>query len=164
MRPRYEVLAARIRAELREIARVESRVDRALRGAREHPEHQDAFLDSCALNLHDFYCGIERILERVARTVDEVVPTGRDWHRELLRQMAVPVPGLRPAVLPDSTARALQEYLGFRHVVRNVYAFQFDPERLQRLGENLPTVSAGLRAALSDFCRFLEGIAAGDKD
>jgi len=45
-----------------------------------------------------------------------------------------------------------------------VYAFQFDPERLQRLGENLPTVSADLRAALSDFCRFLEAIAAGDKD
>ncbi|GAB4255163.1 MAG: hypothetical protein Kow0054_17140 [Deferrisoma sp.] len=158
------MLAARIRAELEELTRVEIRVKRALQGAREHPEHQDAFLDSCALNLHDFYCGIERILERVARTVDETVPAGRDWHRELLRQMAAPVPGLRPAVLPDATAVALQDYLGFRHVVRNVYAFQFDPDRLNRLGEKLPAVSADIRTALSDFCRFLEGIAGQDED
>ncbi|MFN2131705.1 MAG: hypothetical protein ACK2VD_14340 [Anaerolineae bacterium] len=44
----------------------------------------------------------------------------------LLEQMAAEVPSVRPALISGETRQLLDEYRGFRHVVRNVYAFRFD--------------------------------------
>ncbi len=101
--------------------------------ARKRPEDQDFYLDSVALNLHDFYAGLERIFRYIASHVEQSVPTDGEWHRELLRQMNVEVPSVRPAVLSVESVQALDEYLRFQHVVRNVYTFNFDPERIERL-------------------------------
>ena len=73
--------------------------------------------------------GLERVLHHIAAMVDGSVPAGREWHRDLLRQMGIALPQVRPEVLSAGTIKALDEYLRFRHVVRNVYAFEFDPER-----------------------------------
>lgn len=88
---RYAVLASRIRQDLAEIQRVVERVERAVQAQRQRTAEQDLFLDSAALNLHDFYSGLERIFQRIASSVDQSVPTGSDWHSELLHQMTVAV-------------------------------------------------------------------------
>jgi len=49
------------------------------------------------------------------------MPAGEHWHQLLLEQMASEIGGVRPAVISDATRQALDEYRGFRHVVRNVY-------------------------------------------
>lgn len=59
----YLTLAERIRQELAELARVVNRAERAVRAARERPEDQDLYIDAAALNLQDFYAGLERIFE-----------------------------------------------------------------------------------------------------
>jgi HepT-like protein len=82
---------------------------------------QDLLLDSVALNLQDFYTGIERAFRRIAGTVDEEVPAGPNWHEGLLRQMAQERTNIRPAVISSDTLEALDQYLRFRHVVRNIY-------------------------------------------
>ena len=64
---------------------------------------------------------------------------------------------LRPAVISDATRRALGEYRGFRHVVRNVYTFRFDPAKMQRLVENAPAVSGQAQEELYAFACFVEG-------
>lgn len=33
--------------------------------------------------LHDFYTGIEKIFENIAKEVDRRLPMGEDWHSEL---------------------------------------------------------------------------------
>jgi hypothetical protein len=119
----YAVLASRIRQDLSELERVVGRVERAAQARRERSEEQDLFLDSVALNLHDFYTGLERIFMHIASVVDQTLPTGTDWHRELLRQMTVEVPAVRPAVLSEEGSNAVDEFLRFRHVVRHFYAF-----------------------------------------
>src|SRR5262245_54259991 len=90
----------------------------------------DLYLDAAALNLHDFYAGLERVSHHIAATIDRSVPDGSEWHRDLLRQMQVALSPIRPQVLSDETMQALDEFLRFRHVVRNIYTFAFDPERL----------------------------------
>ncbi|MFP4438424.1 MAG: hypothetical protein ACLFVO_14370 [Chloroflexaceae bacterium] len=40
--------------------------------------------------LHDLYNGVEGICKRIAKEMDRHVPTGENWHRELLDQMKVP--------------------------------------------------------------------------
>jgi uncharacterized protein YutE (UPF0331/DUF86 family) len=156
---RYAVLAGRIRQDLAELERVVERVERAVQAGRRHTEEQDLLLDSAALNLHDFYSGLERIFTHIASDADQSVPSGPDWHRELLRQMTVEIPGLRPQVLSAEVAGALDEYLGFRHVVRHVYAFELDLERVERLVSRLRPTFRDLTVALSAFATFLECLA-----
>ena len=52
MTERYLVAAGRIRGELKELEQVVYRAKRAMELARIHPNEQDIFLDSVALNLH----------------------------------------------------------------------------------------------------------------
>jgi hypothetical protein len=154
----YAVLVARIRAELSELERVEARVARALNAARADVDAQDLYLDSVALNLHDVYSGLERLFRLVVETIDGDLPVGHDWHRALLQQVTMEIPDLRPLLVSRETADALAEYLGFRHVVRNVYAFRFDPARLERLAGRVPDVMAMCRADLERFLAFLDAL------
>ena len=52
-----------------------------------------------ALNALRFYIAIEDAFTRIAKLVDETVPSGHDSHVTILRQMAVEMPGKRPAVI-----------------------------------------------------------------
>jgi hypothetical protein len=76
--------------------------------------------------LHDFYTGIEKIFESIAKEIDNRIPMGEEWHSELLRQMTLDIPGLRPPVITASTEKKLREYLGFRHLFRKRYGFELD--------------------------------------
>jgi hypothetical protein len=113
------------------IERVELLSDKAIQSG------DDGYWDGVALNLHGFYVGVERILEDIARSFDGSVPEGEDWHRALLLQMAGEISDRRPSVLSRATLQCLDEYRGFRHVVRNVYAFNLRPSRLKELVDEL---------------------------
>jgi hypothetical protein len=152
----YRVLAGRIHRELEELGRVVTRAERALEAARQRPEDQDLYLDSAALNLHDFYSGLERVFSLIASSVDGSVPRGHEWHRELLRQMGTDIPQVRPAVLSAQTVQDLEEYLGFRHVVRHIYAFEFDFERVERLVRHLRPLFERVSTELKAFANLLE--------
>ncbi|MFW6171218.1 MAG: hypothetical protein ACODAD_12065 [Planctomycetota bacterium] len=155
----YAVLAVRIRQELGDLKRVSERTARALRQAAAGGQQQDLFLDATALNLHDFYCGVERICQRIAETMDGSVPAGRDWHRELLRQMAADLAPIRPQALSRETVKLLDEYMRFRHVVRNVYAFEFELARIQDLVRGLAPCLERVESELMAFVDFLNEVA-----
>jgi hypothetical protein len=93
----------------------------------------DGYLDGVALNLHAFYSAIEKIFEDIARTIEVSVPSGPDWHRDLLIQMSAAIPGTRPPVISRETRLVLDEFRGFRHVVRNIYTFNLHPDRVVEL-------------------------------
>jgi hypothetical protein len=152
-------IAFRIRAEIEELSRV---LERAQEGGRRALQTLDDFYwDSVALNLHGFYAGLERLFEIIAAGIDGNVPQGANWHQALLEQMATEMPSVRPAVISVTTQQALDEYRGFRHVVRNVYTFRFDPVRVQHLIQNVPEVFLQIRAELLAFADSLEQYATG---
>lgn len=154
----YLVLAERIRKELDDLDRLVARANRAVSTAKKNPQDADLFLDSASLNLHDVYSGFERIFKQIAATVDGSVPTSAEWHRELLNQMELDLPKVRPPVLTREIIQRLDEYLRFRHVVRNVYTFSFDPERIGRLVNELEGVLEQVKQELSTFAEFLETV------
>lgn len=151
--------AERIRRELADLEQVASRIERALRASQVSPADQDLYLDALALNLHDFYTGLERIFRHIAAAVDGQVPESDEWHRQLLHQMSLEVPQVRPQVLSVEAAQSLDEYLRFRHVVRNIYAFDFDPDRIEPLVTRLPATFAQVRTELLAFADFLVQLA-----
>ncbi|MBC7075236.1 MAG: hypothetical protein H5T98_04045 [Syntrophomonadaceae bacterium] len=154
---RYLVTASRIRQELADLERVVRRAEQAMGLARNSTEH-DLYLDSAALNLHDFYSGLERVFRHIAADVDQSIPGGPEWHRDLLRQMGIALSQVRPLVLSPNTVTGLDEYLRFRHVVRNVYAFKFDVERIERLIRQLRPLFNQVRIELLAFADFLEQV------
>lgn len=155
-------LAARIKESLHDVERVVDRAELLLVQAKQQDD--DGYLDGVALNLHGFYAGIERIFEDIARTMEGTVPQGPEWHRDLLLQMATGIDSIRPAVISPSTRRCLDEYRGFRHVVRNVYTFNLRPSRLEELTLELRPCYEATAHNLTDFIAFLEKIYDVDSD
>ncbi len=158
MKARLLSLAQRIRTELTDLERTIGRAQEGWRRAQKASD--DYYLDSVALNLHGFYAGLERLFALVNSQIDRIPPQGANWHQVLLRQMAAEIPGVRPALVSAATREALEEYRGFRHVVRNVYTFQFDPSRVRHLVEGLPDLLEQLRRELLAFAEFLDHRAA----
>ena len=50
----------------------------------------------------------------------------------------------------------LDEYRGFRHVVRNVYTYHLSPEKIKPLVDNVHEVIANSDKELSAFAKFLQ--------
>lgn len=107
--------------------------------------------------LHDFYNGIERIFERIAAELNGGVPNSRHWHQQLVADMALAIPNLRPAVIDTSLRDRLAEYRGFRHLFRNLYGSLLDDERLHPLEQRLPDVFATLETQVRAFLDWLLG-------
>ncbi len=149
-----QLLATRIRSEMVDLELI---VLRILEGWQRVLQTNDEFyLDSVALNLHGFYSGLERTFELVAANIDGYKPQGENWHQALLQQMCRELPVVRPAVISPQTRDYLNEYRGFRHIVRNVYTFHFDPAKVQKLVEQAPEVFTRIRIELLAFADFLE--------
>jgi len=149
-------LAGRLRQVFLDVERVVRRAEQLLAKTRQTGD--DGYLDGAALNLHSFYAGLEAGLEDIARTMDGALPSGPNWHQELLQQMAAELPNLRPAVIRRSTRDCLEEYRAFRHLVRNVYTFNLRPERLAELADGANQCFEAVREDLESFTAFLHAL------
>ena len=107
--------------------------------------------------LHDFYNSAERIFERIAAELNGGVPNVANWHQQLVADMALTIPGLRPAVITDDLRNRLAEYRGFRHLFRNVYGSLLDDVRLRHLEERLPRTMDDFQAQIRAFTAWLLG-------
>lgn len=163
MIPHYLLLAERLRAELASLEQVVERAEGALARTGQQTQDQDYFLAAAALDLHGFYVGLERLFELIATEVDKSRPSGPRWHRDLLAQMSLRVEKIRPAVLSSEANSALVAYLEFRHVVRNVYAFDLRPGRVAELVRGLRPAFDLARRDLLAFAGFLTELSTADE-
>lgn len=100
--------------------------------------------------LHSFYNGLENIFLSIAKGIDQSVPEGSQWHRDLLTQMKEATPR-RPAVLTAETAARLADYMGFRHYYRHSYSFQLEWDELEKLATPLTDTWPRVREELQGF-------------
>ena len=132
------------------VIRAQSLMDKAQRTG------DDGYLDGVALNLHGFYAGIEKIFEDIARTLEKDIPAGSGWHQDLLLQMTAEICPIRPPVISEDTRDCLDEYRGFRHLVRNVYTFNLHASRLQELTKGVQSCYEAVTSDLENFIEFLK--------
>ncbi len=151
-RERFIRLALAVREEREQIARVVAEAQKALA---EFVDRSPLMLELGGIGklLHDFYTGIERIFEKIAPDLNGGMPAGPSWHRELLQNMTLDLPGIRPPLLRAETARKLDRFLRFRHLFRNVYGGEMEWPEVRALLEQL---AAAWREADADIGRFLE--------
>lgn len=108
--------------------------------------------------LHDFYTGIEKIFHDIAKEIDRRIPLGESWHTELLSQMTLDIPGLRPPVITSSTEKKLREYLAFRHLFRKRYGFELEWLKIKRLLAGIPKILSTLEKEIKLFFQTLSKI------
>jgi len=154
MNKKYLTLGSHIKEELSEIQIIIQRAKKAWSLAL--TKDDSLYLDSVALNLHDFYSGLERIFERVAENIDETKPESLNWHQQILKQMAMEIPKVRPAVISQDLKEELDKYRAFRHIVRNIYAHNFRIDKMKDLMGNIDKILSELEKELRIFYEFLE--------
>lgn len=106
---------------------------------------------------HDFYTAVERVFARIARELDGGLPAGEQWHRDLLLDMTLVLDEIRPAVISAEPRSSLGAFLSFRHLFRNVYGFNLDPDRLGTLAALFERTAARFRAEMTAFLDWLAG-------
>jgi len=113
------------------------------------------YLLAATLSVQNFYMGVEQAFEEIAKQIDESLPVGASSHRELLEQMALNIPDIRPPVIQPDTLTRLNEYRGFRHVVIHRYGFELYPDRIREVVDDLPNCNDALIRDVQAFCEFL---------
>ncbi|WP_414041588.1 hypothetical protein ACJU26_05885 [Acidithiobacillus sp. M4-SHS-6] len=84
-----------------------------------------------ASTIEKVYSGMERCLKMLAQDIDGYVPSGDSWHRDLLVQVAHPVPGIRDIpIISEDTLQALTVLKDFRHRERNLYGSDLVVDRV----------------------------------
>jgi hypothetical protein len=146
--------------------RAEIRSDQSAWSARVEELHQldlsrgDAgALARAAVALHHGYGAIESALERVARSIEGSLPTGRDWLVALLENMSLEIEGVRPRLLSEESLRLLRGLLAFRHFFRHAYAVSLEAPRLDALRADMLALRAPLERDLDAFDEHLARVA-----
>lgn len=152
----YLAMSAVLRQKLLDLLRLVERIETLLQ--KSNLSKDDDYIDGIALHLQGFYTTIEQMLEAIAAAFGERLPAGANWHQNLLLQMSIPIPDLRPAVISQETRQKLDEYRGFRHVVRNVYTLNLRPSRVRELVGTLRDCYEFLADDLEKFCEFMESM------
>ncbi len=150
-----EVLARRLAAEIdAELANL----DALEREFENRPQQDDSYsLRARGSIVHNLYAGVERILVRIAHELNGGVPQAEQWHQQLVEDMRLDIPEVRPAVIDSTLAATLGEYLRFRHVFRNVYGSTLEADRLQPLEQRLPATLASFREQVRAFLCWMLG-------
>jgi len=155
-----EALKKEIEIELKNLERLAREMERLTNKFINKPD----FIETRAAGsiLHDFYCGVEKIFERIAVYIDGELSKGEDWHTELLLQMAHSIKGVRGAVVGTDLLEKFKEYLRFRHLFRHIYGFELRWERFKDLSLSLFTILSEFKDNLERFYSTLK--LRGDED
>lgn len=112
-----------------------------------HPGH----LEACAYELARFYTVFERMLENICEAFENHFERDGDWHERILTRLSLDLPGLRPALIPESAVASLRELKRFRHVIRHAYDLTLRQDRLRELTELAAATSSALPAWHAEF-------------
>lgn len=153
------IIASDLELELGQMRRLEADILAVQQEIQRDPDRAKLFYEVQALKLYNFYTGCERIFSLIVSELNGGKPAGFDWHKRLLQRMTVAQPNI-PAVISIDTARRLDEFLGFRHVVRNVYAFDLDIERVARLISLYPALWHQFEQEIQAFVTWLRSLSA----
>ena len=80
--------------------------------------------------VENYYTCLETIFLRISQFFENNLPPEK-WHTRLLEKMTLDIPGVRPAVITDTTCQLLLELLRFRHFKRYYFQLNYDWDRLE---------------------------------
>lgn len=152
------MLIAELEGDYRDYLRA---MDRNRQGWERIQAGADDPLDWGALGftLHNVYGILENYFLRVSKFFENSLPSDR-WHKALAEKMALEIPGVRPALLSDSSLRrGTIELLKFRHRIRNLYGEDLDPVKTAAVQKTAMDLAARFTGSHESFIAKLRAIA-----
>ncbi len=154
MNDQVRLLQTEIRADLKAIAQAYRALDPL---SERLAEPETAIV--VAYYLHVLYGSFENLFRRIAVFFGNQVPDPEWWHAQLLRQMTLDVPGVRPPVISHELYDSLDELRRFRHLFRNAYVLHFDPDRLVIVLKHARRIEPLYQRDVERFLQFLDALA-----
>jgi len=111
----------------------------------------DGRLEACAFELSRLYNIFEKILERICTGFENHFEKQGDYHGRLIQRLALSLPGIRPAFIPEAAVPLVRELKGFRHFVRHAYDIEFREDRVRELAGLARHLAAQLPAWTAQF-------------
>lgn len=105
--------------------------------------------------LNNLYSAFENICLNIAQTFENQIDDRSRWHAALLKRMTLDIESIRPKLLSPATYNALDELRRFRHIFRNAYTLELDPQRLQLVLYHAQQLQQYYPADLAQFKAFL---------
>ena len=102
------------------------------------------------LFLQSFYNGIENIIKFIMAEKYDKLPSGIKWHKELLDLCFIEIEGSR-TLFSEKIKNVLDDYLRFRHFVRNTYSYKIKWERMEELVININENWNNIKIEIIDF-------------
>jgi uncharacterized protein YutE (UPF0331/DUF86 family) len=115
-------------------------IEKTLAALPEKPLSQLSELElaGVATLLNNFYNGIENILKQACKNRSIELHDSPSWHQNLINS------AVKEDIISEDLASDVKKYLGFRHYAAHGYAFNLEPDRLQKL-------TSGIRVTFEKF-------------
>ena len=117
--------------------------------------------DTCVLiayHLHVIYGLFENLFTRIAANFGNHIDDSTQWHTLLLKRMSLNVPDVRAAVIRQETYLMLDELRRFRHLFRNAYVLNFNPDKLRLVVKDARHLEELYPPDIETFQRFLDSL------
>ncbi len=125
----------------REIALIESLLTKSRNTALD-----DIEIRAAALSLSTVYNGIEKVLEFAMKDQHVNLPTGSNWHAELLEIAE------RHLLIDQTTRAELLGFMAFRHFIRHAYSFEIEPDAIVEILSTCPHLVKSFRRQIEARC------------
>jgi hypothetical protein len=123
-------------------------------------------ITAAASVIHSFYNGVENIFLTIAKRIDEQLPQGIQWHRDLLKQMSSKVPNRENQeynfqdkfrALVGKTKHSIQHYVenGFSNLPRGTF-IQLEKQAKEYVLRNLKQAAVTRRSLVNKMKYFEE--------
>lgn len=145
-----ENVKRKIRFELNQLEKLLNKYNDLIFKAKSGKDLDDIEVTALASVLHSFYNAVENIFLQISKNIDENVPEGSNWHKDLLVQMSEDNEN-RGGVISKKLQMKLLEYLAFRHFYRHSYSFHLDWDEMRELVLNLNQVKDNLEEEIEEF-------------
>jgi len=109
-------------------------------------------IESAALGLflHSFYSGIENIMKFTVKETRGKLPDGNKWHKELL-DLCFTKDDAQKELFSEKLKIVLDDYLSFRHFIRNTYSFKIKWERMAHLVLNIDMNWGNIKTDINNY-------------
>lgn len=108
-----------------------------------------------AYTMVNLYNLMENYFLRIAKCFENNIDK-LNWHKDLIRRMALEIDGVRPALLTMKDVPLIDELRAFRHVFRHIYQSELDLEKVMIVDSRAPKAVVAFKAAHDKFIENLD--------
>lgn len=149
----FSVFRTEIEAQIKIIEKIYKEISsRRLRARRDQ-----IALESLAYKLHNLYCAFEDLFKIVARRFENQIENHAQYHKELLRRMALDIRGVRPSLISEELLKDLDELRAFRYFFRHAYSYEINYEKIRVALKSALKVKKKFKKDIKNFVKEIKG-------